>query len=149
VDNTNPANIVLLSSANTGNQWYLNNSAIPNATGQTLTLQSSGSYKVQVSADDCLSEFSEAQTVVVTEVASGSQGISLFPNPAVGNRITVRSESSGAKQVKVMSVTGKEMDSKETSSTEVQFDISSYANGIYIVKVQTENTVSFVRFIKA
>jgi hypothetical protein len=87
--------------------------------------------------------------VVVTEVASGSQGISLFPNPAVGNRITVRSESSGAKQVKVMSVTGKEMDSKETSSTEVQFDISSYANGIYIVKVQTENTVSFVRFIKA
>jgi uncharacterized repeat protein (TIGR03803 family) len=149
VDNANPANIVLLSSANSGNQWYLNNSAIPNATGQTLTLQSSGSYKVQVSADDCLSEFSEAQTVVVTEVASGSQGISLFPNPAVGNRITVRSESNGAKQVKVMSVTGKEMDFKETSSTEVQFDISSYANGIYIVKVQTENTVSFVRFIKA
>nr|WP_162988921.1 gliding motility-associated C-terminal domain-containing protein [Pedobacter schmidteae] len=66
--------VILTSSASTGNQWYLNGTAIPNATQKMYTATASGSYTVIVTnTNGCAN--SPSLPVVVTEV----------PFPAIPN----------------------------------------------------------------
>jgi PKD repeat protein/subtilisin family serine protease len=50
--------INLLSSANSGNQWYLNNTPISGATGQSFSPSASGTYYVQVTNSNGCSQMS-------------------------------------------------------------------------------------------
>src|SRR6185436_19832973 len=65
ISNASTETPTLTSSASIGNQWYVNGTAIPGATNNTLTAALSGAYKVQVKEDDCTSEFSEEMPLVV------------------------------------------------------------------------------------
>jgi|GEM_PF-7102466 len=59
-------NVVLSSSATTGNQWYKNGAIIAGATSQTYTATESGSYTVMVTLSNCASGTSAAEVVTVT-----------------------------------------------------------------------------------
>lgn len=72
----------LTSNASTGNQWFLNGTAIAGATNSTLTVASTGTYKVQLQADDCLSDFSADVAVSVTGDLHTMDKIEVYPNPA-------------------------------------------------------------------
>jgi hypothetical protein len=89
-DITDPAQPVLTSSHDEGNQWYLNDQSIEGAKGKSHIVQHGGVYKVKVSIDNCSSPFSESQTFLVTntylELPVKSQ---LFPNP-VNDMLTIR-----------------------------------------------------------
>ncbi len=81
VDNT------LVSSADAGNQWFLEGEAIPGAIGKILTPAVTGWYQVQVTnQNNCQSELSDAVYFVVTQVAfAGHPGQAVFyPNPTSG-----------------------------------------------------------------
>lgn len=59
---------VLLTSNWTNNQWYLNGSAINNATSSNLTVTTSGKYEVRAVSGDCSSPLSAASTVIVNPI---------------------------------------------------------------------------------
>lgn len=59
---------VVLTSNGTNNQWYLNGSAIANATTATFNANASGTYKVKAISGDCSSPLSSAATVVVNPI---------------------------------------------------------------------------------
>lgn len=58
--------INLVSSSNSGNQWYLNNTAIAGATGQTYSPGASGTYYVQVTNSNGCSENSAPFNFIYT-----------------------------------------------------------------------------------
>jgi hypothetical protein len=62
--------VTLNSSAASGNQWYLNGSAIGGATGTSYAATASGSYTVTATASSCTSPQSSATTVTVNPIPS-------------------------------------------------------------------------------
>ncbi len=81
--NLNTETPVLTSNATTGNQWYLNGTAIAGATNATLNVSSAGIYKVQVTADDCVSAFSSDIPIIVTGDLTMNRPVIAYPNPAI------------------------------------------------------------------
>jgi PKD repeat protein/photosystem II stability/assembly factor-like uncharacterized protein len=76
---------VLTSSALTGNQWYLNNVAIPGATAQTYTVLQQGYYTVIVTNNvGCTSLASAAIIVSVQQLADNPAMLQISPNPGDG-----------------------------------------------------------------
>lgn len=63
-----PAAPVLTSNASVGNQWFLDGVAIEGATGTTHTAKKTGTYKVNVQVDDCVSAFSDDLVIVVVPI---------------------------------------------------------------------------------
>lgn len=80
---------VLTSSALTGNQWFLNGSAITGATGHTLTVTQNGSYTVHDTVGACVSPLSTAFTVSNLINVSAIISVTSGSNPScVGNSVT-------------------------------------------------------------
>jgi uncharacterized repeat protein (TIGR03803 family) len=65
VTGNNTATPSLRSGVSTGNQWYLNGTAISNATGQTYNVPVSGTYTVKVTVEGCTSAPSANQVITV------------------------------------------------------------------------------------
>ena len=61
-------NVVLSSSASTGNQWYKDGVAISGATAQNYTATQGGVYTVKVTVNGCTSNSSGGVTVVVNNI---------------------------------------------------------------------------------
>jgi len=77
----------LVSNAADGNQWYLNNCAIPGAKEQTYIAVYCGDYTDIVTSNGCSSQISNKITVIVSgivpESAAGQWNI--YPNPSQGH----------------------------------------------------------------
>jgi Secretion system C-terminal sorting domain/SprB repeat len=78
---------VLTSSSATGNQWYLNGTAITGATGQNYTFTANGTYTVVVTTGGCASATSAPVVITTTGIdeANNPYLFSIYPNPNDGN----------------------------------------------------------------
>ncbi|MDJ1504202.1 hypothetical protein, partial [Xanthocytophaga agilis] len=86
-------NTVLTSSAATGNQWFLNGTAISGATNQTLTVSTAGNYTVTVTSNGCSAT---SATATVTEGSATTPTISgTLTFCTGGNTILTSSASTG------------------------------------------------------
>jgi photosystem II stability/assembly factor-like uncharacterized protein len=147
--NLNTSSPTLTSDATTGNQWYLNNIILPGATNQTLLAAQSGIYKVQVITDDCLSDFSEDQPLIVTgDIASTISSFALYPNPVTDWLILSFGDKEGKKEVALFQLTGIKIEDRKVSGEEVQFNVANYPKGIYIAKVSIDESTKVIRFVK-
>jgi hypothetical protein len=144
------ATATLTSSATSGNQWYFNGSPIAAATGQTLNAMLGGIYKVQVSADDCLSDFSADQVVVITGDLSKEfrSDVIVYPNPARTLLVVSLPDVLERKIVSVYHSDGREVDHAETQGREISFQVSGYSRGLYLIKVITDKSYQTARFVK-
>lgn len=62
------------------------------------------------------------------------EGLSIYPNPASGSKIYIRTKKNEVKQVEVYNILGKAILSDRL--TGVEFNISSLEKGIYFLKIQ-------------
>jgi uncharacterized repeat protein (TIGR03803 family) len=138
---------VLASSADAGNQWFLNGNPIEGATGKTLTVNQSGSYTVRTSQDNSTSEFSVAHDVAVKNPGVAKDLVTIYPNPAA-EFIVVSIPGPGNKSAIVYHEDGRQLDTKGTAGNEITFDIKGYAAGMYVVKVSAGDSQQVARFIK-
>lgn len=73
----------LVSSATTGNQWYLNGNIISGATAKTYTPTSNGSYYVTVTVDNCSSTSTPINySITSIEKTENTLELTIFPNPS-------------------------------------------------------------------
>lgn len=80
----------LVSSANTGNQWFRNGQAIVGASGVSFSPTQPGNYQVQVSQNGCLSPLSAVFEVInVSTPEERLAGLQLYPNPASDQVVVV------------------------------------------------------------
>ena len=143
---------VLTSSSTTGNQWYLNGTAIAGETNGTLPLKGQGSYTVIVKADNCVSQTSAAQVVIVTgDLTSNDNGeMLIFPNPAK-EKLTVQLKGFEPQPVYLMvyDLNGKTIDQMTGQGKgDVTLDVSRYATGKYILRASQQEKVAQKHFVK-
>ena len=130
---------VLTSNYASGNQWYLDGTAIEGATGKTLEAVTSGVYTVVVNTGTC-STTSEARELSILGTERIDSGISVWPNPAP-EKVHVEVSSKKDVAVELISVTGVQLRSAQLSGSEdlktATFDITSLPDGMYLVRIKT------------
>ena len=149
VTDLNTSSPKLTSSAVAGNQWFFNDALISSSTGQTFTATESGKYKVQVKADDCFSEFSLEQELVVTgDIQKAEADVQLFPNP-VTDWLTITLNDDGERKIiTLFNSAGQQLSMQETASEVARFEVSDFSKGVYIAKVIIGNQMKVIRFLK-
>jgi hypothetical protein len=145
----NTATPTLTSSASTGNQWYSGTTLLTGETNNTLVIKISGTYKVQVKADDCLSEFSLDQNLIITgDIPTTSDPLLAYPNPATSILTIDSGDEDGKKEVAIFDLLGRSILTQQNEGKKTEIDVSEYTRGLYIIKVQTTVRKSILRFEK-
>lgn len=88
------------------------------------------------------------QGLTLSEEEFQVNNFQISPNPAKDSFTLDLSTSSNDVSVEVYDVLGKKIFYKKINSISSTIDVSNWTNGIYIVKVSSENLVSTKRFIK-
>jgi len=142
VINTTPAKPTIvqsgytfMSSATTGNQWYLNGVAINGATAQFYPTTQPGFYSVQVTNGGCSS------TSAVTSFATGidqysvSNNVSVYPNP-FGQQTTLSlSDDVKNATARIVNLLGAIIKETNFSGKQITIERGDLQAGIYFIQV--------------
>ncbi len=139
----------LTSNAANGNQWYLNGAVITGATNNSYTATNAGIYKVQVTIDNCLSDFSNDTPVVITgDLPKGNASISLYPNPTVGI-LFISGLEPETNECSIVDLLGRPiMMNLEKSGDQHRLTTESLVDGVYMLRVNQSNSVHQLKFVK-
>lgn len=134
----NDANVTLNSPVGDGNQWYRNGTLINGATSSSFIATEPGLYKLQVTVETCVSEFSNELPVIVTGAALSDTDLTLrlYPNPAVTdlNIVWPAGSSAEEREVTVYDILGRKVEHRIMSGDEISLDIRQLKEGTYILR---------------
>jgi PKD repeat protein len=135
-------------------QWYLNGAPISGAVNQSYTPTTNGSYAVEVVNGSGCSALSEPFNFIsVSIVEFAKTEINVYPNPNTGVfRVSGSFATKGNVSIDVVSMLGEKIALVYEGSANPTFnediDISNYANGIYFVRVITNEGSTLKKIIK-
>jgi len=143
----------LTSSAPTGNQWYRNGTIIPGAVNQTFEVLENGDYSVQVTLNNCESEFSNIVSIINVGIQSlKEQSFMIYPNPNTGAFwISLNIQESSNLDVKVLNNMGEVVFQTKLVAIKGNhdefIDLKRLSNGIYTIILQTDQLKSASRLV--
>ncbi|RSK32428.1 T9SS type A sorting domain-containing protein [Hymenobacter metallilatus] len=145
----------LTSSAATGNQWYLNNTLIPGATGQDYVVNSAaqyGNYSVQVTnAAGCASAFSTSQVVTSIVKPLAGSSLTLYPNPTTDGQLTLKLAGySKAVELTVYNAIGQQVRTLTVPAGRLEqpLDLTQLPSGVYMLRARSEGGLDVRRIVK-
>jgi hypothetical protein len=71
----------------------------------------------------------------------------VYPNPNTG-LFTIELNNGSVKTIEVMDLTGRIVLTNTSSNDKIDFNISNLANGVYYVRVQSNNSVEVIKIVK-
>jgi sugar lactone lactonase YvrE len=146
------AGVILSSSNDNGNQWFLNGGLISGATEKTLTAQQIGIYSVQSAADDCPSTLSDDLVLSITAIQKdlGLNVLQFFPNPVYESlNVKVMSIDSEQLLLEIFDPLGRNILTRTgTTNEEVSLDVKELNPGIYFIKAMHGPDQCVERFLK-
>lgn len=137
-------------------QWYFNGVPVAGANQQFYVPQASGNYRVVVTDNNGCEGTSTAieySYIGIETVESIFTSFNLFPNPGKG-RFTLVAEFRTPSDATIMisDVLGKQMlqviDLNDVSSLKQEVSLEQFANGVYFVRVLTNDGQKVIRYIK-
>ncbi|CAN5305121.1 hypothetical protein BH09BAC5_BH09BAC5_14220 [soil metagenome] len=134
---------ILSSSASSGNQWYNSSGVIPGATNQNYTVTSIDTYYCIVTLQGCSSDTSASVYVDPTGISLNENGssIQLYPIPVTHSLTIENSNQHSLATVQLFNAFGEEVYNGELMNKQ-NIDMSSFANGIYLVRITENNSVT-------
>jgi large repetitive protein len=139
----------LTSSANTGNQWYLDGVLIPGATGKQHVAVYTGTYTVVVTVNECGSAPSNGILVLPVSVNSdkANRTFDIYPNPNRGEfNIKVETLKSEEFNIEIYNSLGSLIWKQESVTVNGTFTthvvLSESPSGMYMIRLRNnENTI--------
>ena len=129
-------------------QWYYNGSAIPGATGTSVTIAAIGTYYVVVTFANGCSGFSEEYQYGTGFDESGMAHMLLYPNPSDGEFTVMLSANAAAQSWRMINAVGQVVASQNVNGLQV-FDVRGIqpAPGVYSIQVLcTDGAVISTKF---
>lgn len=141
--------MTLTSNACCGNQWYLNDQAIPGATDQTYHVTESGWYYDIVTLNGCSSEPSETIDVIVGIKENEYAACYFYPNPATDRLYIRTSRCKGLINISLCSIEGRALGiyQIEADGNNHSVDISNLGAGLYFVKISGNGIQSYGKLV--
>jgi hypothetical protein len=141
----------LLSSSESGNQWYKDGQLIAGATAQKFVPTESGVYTVAVSRSGCQVVSAELPFLVTGIAENQVAEVKVYPNPG-RDWITIRVRDRGPVRASICRITGQELDAfelgEEGSEQVARYNIASLSAGVYLLKLDTGGGPKFFKIIK-
>lgn len=142
---------VTLSATGANNYNWVSNNILVFAPTAVVSPNSTTSYTVNgTDANGCTGSANITLNVnACTGLANNGAvaGFNVYPNPNEGT-FTVETANTSVKTIEVMDVTGRLIQSNTSSDQKVNFNLSGLANGIYYVKLVSDNTSEVVKIVK-
>jgi len=127
----------LISSADSGNQWFKNSVPIFGATGKVYYPQTQDTYFVMVTTEyGCKSDTSNKVDFLFTNIdeLNGESILRIYPNPT-RDQVKLYIPATGQWLIRITDLTGRITDSFEmTGEKEYHLNTESYREGIYLIK---------------
>ncbi len=140
-------NSLIATSGFSSYQWYnANGTLIPGATSEIFNPTSMGEYYVVVTNNNC-EETSYVINYNINGLNNLNQSIKIYPNPTNGF-LTV--ETSSAVNLTFMNYIGNELLEVENNYNELNstsLDLSTFAKGIYLMKIKQNNQIMNYKII--
>jgi hypothetical protein len=139
---------VLKSTYATGNVWFYNDKVIEGANDQSITVDQSGVYKVEVTVGSCKSV--DTYEYVVTGIETNLNRINIYPNP-VSSELVVNVAGKKIESVNLISNVGVKLKTVQVGNVDkdVVIDMRSCPTGLYIIKViGIDKSISTYKIIK-
>jgi len=142
----------LTSSADAGNQWYIDGKMLDGATGKKLQATKDGAYTVQVTIGGCTSTPSEPVVIVIaaTENALREWSVTIFPNPS-RDRFFIDIANPAADQLRyqVIDPLGRLLlESTSHNPAVALIDLNDQPSGMYILKLQMGANIATRQLVK-
>lgn len=83
----------------------------------------------------------------INQITTTLSGVKVYPNPTSG-LFSVELNNNSAKTIEVTDVTGRVIMTNTSNNEVVNVNINGLANGIYYVKIQSENAVEVIKVVK-
>lgn len=138
-----------MSSDNVANEWLFFDSETNTIVGIPVN---AGTYEITITAHDLVGatvydDFKIKVTENSTYISENNIQIELYPNPTT-DFFRVESGTFKVENVEIVDVTGKIIDNLQFITNNSEIDVSGFPDGIYFVKIQTENGVFVEKLIK-
>ena len=128
------------------NSSYVQGSSVSVNPGVTTTYTVTGT-----DANGCVNKTTIVQQVFncvgINEHASSLSGLTIYPNPNSGS-FNIALKNGLTKTIEIMDVTGRTVLSENRSEDLISLNINQLANGIYYVKVKSDNAVEILKVVK-
>jgi len=122
------------------------NTSIPVAPSVTTSYTVTGT-----GANGCTNTYIISQGVSpctgINNNVTAVNGILVYPNPNTGE-FTIELNNGSVKNIEVMDLTGRIVVSNSSNNDKVDFNIKNLANGVYYVRIQSNNTVDVIKIVK-
>jgi hypothetical protein len=130
------------SSAATGNQWYLNGTAIAGANGQVYNATSNGTYTVGVTINGCSGAVSAPHVHTTTSITSPvlDKQMVIAPNPVRNKLEIVYSGPAATFSVELIDMKGRVLHTGGRFSSRYDLNMTPFASGNYIVRIVNTRT---------
>jgi hypothetical protein len=132
----------LVSSAESGNQWFLNGNKLVGETGQKITANANGLYTVQTTNSmGCLSAVSKESYGLITATNSEPIDVVIAPNP-FKDYIKIEFPASFGiySKVELLGLSSVVSKSKMHVQSGDVLSVSDLASGIYVLKITSESS---------
>ncbi len=107
-----------------------------------------GTYQVSLIITNSCGSDTVTKQIIITEINNYRNKIKIYPNPA-HNKLIINS-SLIIKNIKIIDITGKITTNITINKTKEyqQIDIEALKPGIYFIKITTNTTIEFLKFVK-
>jgi len=142
---------ILTSNYSSGNQWYFNDELILGATAQTLKVDLSGRYSVEVNSGVCNS--SAYLDYIITDITEITE-ITAYPNPTK-DKVMLQMKDLTAPSTKISVLNGLGQQVLDQTGLQKEgsdigyFDIGYLPDGIYFIKVSSSKEISLLKILKS
>lgn len=132
------------------NAWYFNDALMEDVSGNRITANESGVYKVVVNIDGCASSSDEVSLIVNGKEEDQNLLVKVYPNPA-SKDLYVKSRVDNIKNITVLNAMGQlqSVAIKSTGNGEWLIAVENLANGLYFLRVNTTEGIQEIRFVKS
>jgi PKD repeat protein len=121
-----------------GNQWYLNGSPIGGAINDTYTPIQDGNYTcVYTDGNGCSSAVSNS-IVYNVGIADVSINFSIYPNPAT-DKLVIDAGATIKANITLTDLSGRAVMNIKMNQSLQQIDVSTLADGVYMIKIEYGN----------
>ncbi len=132
--------------------WSSNNFYSPGATVSPYPLLGNTVYTIKgTDANECQASTTVTMSVFactgIANISGSINGLQVYPNPTSGE-FTVELSNGAGKSIQVIDVTGRTVISENSTDDHIQVNISSLANGVYYVKVKSNNATEVIKLVK-
>jgi len=142
----------LFSSAPFGNQWFYNGILLVNDTNQFYNVSPylPGYYWTQVTINGCVSDTSNHIYSNITGLNKNSNlGLTMYPNPATTKIIIdITNNNTAIKFIEIFTAGGEKIFETRTTQNQIIINIENYRQGVYFIKLKTDESNFINKFFK-